>query len=448
MVFSFAVALGIMGATMGARVATAQDAGGPPSAAEVRRITLEEALRRYRANNLTLEVARAEAAEAQGLLRQEAAYANPSLGVTHEPLYRDGESINETYVNVSQRLVWPGRRAAEVEAAEGQLAAARARGMADSLQGGFEVARAYVEAAAAEERAEALQVVAEVFAASEGRGERRLEAGDFAGYSLRRVRVERARYENDRVRARLDMQEARQDLALLITSEEGGEAGTEEFLTAVAPTTPLDRAPEALTLEAMLEAARARRPQLRAARAEVEAARAARRAARLARIPDPTLTAGYKRQSDGFQGVFLGASIPIPLFNRGRGTIEAQAARLQAAEARLALMQRRVDSDVRTAYARYAALRSRLGQLREDLSPRAADLGTAGTLLEAAQVSYGENEMSLVELLDAATAFREARLVTTDLLADTWTSYFDVKRAAGLAPTTPVPASFTTRSTP
>lgn len=435
---SFAAAFG----AAHARTAAAQNLGVEAyTAQDVERITLQEALRRYRQNSAALRLARAEAAEAEGRLRQETAYANPSVSVTHEPLYRGDETQSETYVNLSQRLAWPGRRSAEITAAEGQLEAARARSAADSLAGAFEVARAYAQAAAAEERAAALRTVTEVFAASEERGERRLEAGDFAGYSLRRVRIERARYENDQVRAALDVQAARQQLALLI-------APRDSDALAFAPATDLDAAPEALTLEAMLEAARARRPQLRAARAEVEAARAARRAARLRWIPDPTLTAGYKRQSNGFEGVFLGASIPIPLFDRGRGASEAGAARLRAAEARLGLLQRRIETDVRTAFARYAAFRARLAQLQEDLRAEAADLGAADNLLDAAQVSYAEGEMSLVELLDAATAFREARLVTTDLLADTWTSYFDLKRAAGLFPTTPVPSSLTTRPIP
>ena len=52
-------------------------------------------------------------------------------------------------------------------------------------------------------------------------------------------------------------------------------------------------------------------------------------------------------------------------------------------------------------------------------------------LLRTARVSYDEGEMSLVELLDAAEAFRDARIMAIDLLADFQTSHYDLLRATG-----------------
>lgn len=82
---------------------------GPAAAQQsVRRVALDEALRLFAENNLELELARANAAEAAGLARQAAAYPNPTVTGTHERLSRDGASYSESYLNFSQRLEWPG----------------------------------------------------------------------------------------------------------------------------------------------------------------------------------------------------------------------------------------------------------------------------------------------------------------------------------------------------
>jgi cobalt-zinc-cadmium efflux system outer membrane protein len=157
----------------------------------------------------------------------------------------------------------------------------------------------------------------------------------------------------------------------------------------------------------------------------VEAQDAARRAARREVWPDPSVTAGYKRQSNGAKGALLGIGIPLPLFDRNRGAAEAASARLQAAQTQQMLARREIRNEVRRAYAAYASTR-RQSQLLNDELLRGAD-----DLLRIAQTSYGEGEMSLVELLDAADAYRDARIRSVTLRADLWTRYFQLLRAMG-----------------
>ena len=83
-----------------------------------RRVTLEQALALFARNNVDLRVARADAAEAASLARQAAAYPNPELAATHEPLSGDGRTYSESYLNLSQRVQWPGTRSARQSAAE------------------------------------------------------------------------------------------------------------------------------------------------------------------------------------------------------------------------------------------------------------------------------------------------------------------------------------------
>ncbi|MCH7566013.1 MAG: TolC family protein, partial [Gemmatimonadetes bacterium] len=128
-----------------------------------RRVSLEEALRLFVANNLELRLAHSRRAAAAGLARQANAFPNPTATVTHEPLSRDGQGYSETYVTLSQRIELPGERSARVAAATRVLGAAEARVRADSARLGFAVKEAFVEAAMAADRLAVTERITEVF---------------------------------------------------------------------------------------------------------------------------------------------------------------------------------------------------------------------------------------------------------------------------------------------
>ena len=87
----------------------------------VQRVTLERALEMFAQNNLELRIARAGVSEMSGLARQAAAYPNPGVEITHEPLSEGGDTQSESYFNLSQRIEWPSLRSARTEAANRYL---------------------------------------------------------------------------------------------------------------------------------------------------------------------------------------------------------------------------------------------------------------------------------------------------------------------------------------
>lgn len=401
---------------------------------EVQRISLEEALRLFMRNNPQLQAASATVREAQGRLTQVRAYPNPTVEVTHEPLFGGEERFSETYVNLAQSLQWPGKRRARIEAAERHAEAVRAGARADSLRYAFDVVALFVEAAAEERRLAAIQEVTNLFEEVQAIGARRFQEGDLSGYALHRMRIEQTRYENDILRTRLDLQEDWRQLAALLYPEDDARA--------VAPDMNVVSLPEVPALDDLMEVALNRRPAVRAAEAEVAAARAQLESARTARIPDVTVTGGYKRQSDGLQGLFLGTSVPIPLFDRGEGAIQIAEADLQGAQARLRLRRRQIRTEVQSAYDEYEAFAERLAEVRQQYEGETAQtvLGQADNLMQVARVSYEEGNMSLVELLDAATAYREAQVTLARLRGDHLMSYFKLRRATGqLSPSNDMP---------
>lgn len=408
--FAIAITVAVLTAVQGVRVGLASAQEGP------RRVSLQEALELFARENLELRVARAEAEEADGLARQAAAYPNPALTATHEPLSGGEMSYSESYIYLSQRLEWPAMRSARRRSAVRTAAAARARLTADSMRLAFQVKTAYVEAGRAEDAVAVLNRVTTVFRETERRGSDRLSEGDISEYDLRRIRVERARYETQLAEADLDAASARRALALLV-------APASEDLE-LAPAAPIAGEPPPLDVEAAVATALSRRREIVAAEADVQAARAAATLSARQRIPAITATGGYKRQSDGLTGAYLGLSLPLPLWDRRAGAADAADARAQAAESRLALTRRQVENDVLFAVETYRSVTRRAALLFEPLT-EAADL------VEIARGAYDEGEMDLIDVLDAAEALREARIAEARLRADLWTSYYDMERAVG-----------------
>lgn len=382
----------------------------------VRRVSMEEALRLFGENSLELRIARSERRAARGDARQSRGYFNPSVSVVREDLGRDGEDYWETMAAVEQRVEWPGRTAARSRAAARRIDAAGLAYRSDSLRLAFEVRRAYLRAWAAEESGEALEAAAVVIRDAAAAAARRHEEGDVSGYSLRRLRVERARFEGALAAARLETSAARRTLAALVLPE----AEVDRLAPAGAPAGRPPPVARERALEAALE-----RPGVRAAAREVEAAAAAASVARQGWIPSPSLSAGYKDQEDGFSGPVLGVGLALPLFDRSGGAAEAAEARRAAAEAGLALRRREARNDVEAALERYASARRRLSTVADDLLEGTDDL------LEIARLAWAEGEMDLVELMDAAGAYRDARVTEVELRADAWIAYHDLIRATG-----------------
>lgn len=380
-------------------------------------VTLDEALALFAVNNLELRLARTETAETAGMARQAAAFPNPALSGTHETLSGDERDISESYLNLSQRLEWPGTRSARIQAAQRAAEAAMARLAADSARLAFQVKEAWVRAARARRAEVVLGEVTEVFREGMRSAEERFAAGDLSLYDRRRIQVERVRYETRLAEAELEAAAARRELALLVLPE--GDARE------VAPASGLAGLPPRVTPEAARATALDRRWELAAARAGVASAEAGASLARRERIPHLTATGGYKRQSDGLDGLFLGLSIPLPAWDRNSGAVEAAEARVRAADSRVSLVRRQVLNDVARALERYRSLAARAEFLRPTGDDRGADL------LEIARVGYAEGEMDLLELLDAARAHLEANLDQAGLRAESWISYYDLERAVG-----------------
>jgi len=377
---------------------------------------MDEAVRLLHENSPEMAMARARLAEAAGQARQSEAFQNPSVGATHESLSGDGADVSETYVTLTQRFEWPGRRSARARAGDRLHDQARARFRADSAALVYEVRRAYLAAAASNAWLDVLEDVATVFREASGRVETRFANGDASRYEMDRIRLERLRYERSLAAARIEANATRQALGALILPEGQGAVATTGLPAGLPPAVGTSSAP-ADAVES--------HPTVVAARAAVEAARAEVDLAQSLRYPDPALTGGYKTQSNDYDGIYVGISLPLPILDRKSGGIDAARSRFEAEESGLRLARRSARRELERALIRYRALRSQADIFADD------PMAGGDDLLTIARAAYEEGEMDLIELTDAARARRDAAVLAAELQSEVWTSYYELVRASG-----------------
>lgn len=397
--------------------AQAQEIGGA--------LTLEEARALARASSPEITAAAAAVEAAAGRERQAGAFPNPVLAYGREQTSPGGVTSAQDIIAIEQLLEVGGQRGARMAAARLRHQAAEARLAAAAAALDFEVARAYAEALAADRRAEVATMAAEQFGQATVVMTHRLTAGDVSGYANRRLRLEGGRYAALAAEARLEQRRSRTRLASLL----GAPADT-----VVATLAPLD-APASTILTApadsVIAAALDQHAKLRAARLEMEAGEAVASLARRERIPSPVALAGYKRErvpGDGSaDGFVAGFSLPLPLWNRRGGAVQAAEAETRRQVAEVEVLRRRIVRETREAYEAVRHMDEQVEVLRIQLGDEAQ------AALGAAEAAYAEGEITLVEWLDTVRAYQEAEAAYASVLAESFVQRAALERVLGVA---------------
>lgn len=358
---------------------------------------------------------------AAGRERQAGAWPNPTLGYGREETSRDGVSNTQDILSLEQPLELGGQRGARRSAARSFREAAEAREVAGAARLDYEVVRAYVGALAAGRRAVLAEAAADAFDRAAAVSRTRLAGGDVSGYQHRRLMLETARYSALEAEAVV----VRDSAIGLLTSLTGlGDAGGSLVLTdTVAP------GPLALAADSLVALALARRPDLRAALLDAEVASAESRLSRAERVPTPVLIGGYKHErtaaGESLGGFVAGVSLPLPLWDRRGGAVEAARAAAQQREAEVESLKRHTAREVRAAFAAHEALADQLEALRGALGDEALKAR------RAAESAYAEGEIGMLEWLDSVRAYHEAEATFATLQAEYIARRAALERATG-----------------
>ena len=390
---------------------------GPAAAvASGQALTEEEALRRLRSGHPQIEALRAAVAELAASVRQPTLVANPTVTFTRE----DAGSGSDDFLLVSQELPLRGRRRLLGEAAARAVTAAEAR--ADDARLVFEtrLRLAFADLLLAQARARVLDVgVAElrrlvtVLQAREREGE---------GSRFDRLRAERevADVEADREAAGIERLTAEAHVTSFL--EPGASPDSLSAAGDLVEAAPLEG------LEGLVARALDQRADYRALAASEDRWAVERRAANRLRIPATAVTAGLKRA--GFPGArqsgyVFGATLAVPLFDRGHAeAARAEAARVRAGADRRSL-RTRIEREVRATH----GAASRYRELTERY--RAESVEPAAELVSITEAAYEEGEYGILELLDAHRVALGARLRFLDLAAAARRAAIELDRAIG-----------------
>jgi outer membrane protein, heavy metal efflux system len=182
-----------------------------------------------------------------------------------------------------------------------------------------------------------------------------------------------------------------------------------------------------LTRSATLTRALAQRPEVRAARERVAAASAGAATERAMLVRQLGLTFGTK-QSAGATSMIAGISLPFPLFDQNRGEVARAVAERDAAAFELAAEERAVRAQVAGAYEAARLLTERAGALSQRSH---GYLARADEARRIALGAYREGAVPLIQVIDAARAWGEARVAYYRILFAQHQSVLDFVAAQG-----------------
>ena len=375
-----------------------------------------ELLARLDQTPATLEAgALLDAAEARA--RQARVRPNPTLALDAENAFGSGPFSGygnaETTLSITQDLELWGRRTARINAARADAGTASLRRDLAVVDAAGRLALVYADAEAAERRATLAEENLSLTLADARAALVLVEEGREP--LLRGIQGES---EAAAARAGLDEAIAERDAAFA-------------RLTAVAmltePVTTIDVSLLDLAPATALSPTD-QTPTVRVAEAERSAAESRIAVERTRSRPDVSASVGLRRyEAEDATALTFGLSLPLPLFDRNRGNIEAAQADFRAADARLMTARQEAQADRAAAQARLRASVSRVN---------AADAGvtSAEEAYRLSRIGFEAGRISQLELRATRTALVNARTAAVDARLARVRAEIDLARQDGRAP--------------
>jgi cobalt-zinc-cadmium efflux system outer membrane protein len=361
-------------------------------------LTLEEVLARTLQSNSNLVAAAEDLRAAEAEQRQAGRLLNPELSITLENVAGNdvyaGTEAAELTVELSQPVELAGKRGLRREAAGIQCDLAaneQSRSRADVLATSRQ---RYIKALAAQNQLALAREQMELAGKSLLAAEERIKAGKSPA-------IDRLRLQGEFNLAMLAVEQAERTVKTarleLVASWNAATPDFDRVAGDLATLPELPTLTEIETTQQQTPEAASRR--LATALSTVELAQA-----KAARIPDPSLTVGWRQFEESNENALLfGISLPLPLFNQGQDSVAAAGSRLNGAQAREQSARNELLVQLRGAWQALADARAAADTFNYYVVPGAAES------FSAAEFGYQAGKFGLIELLDAQRALFEAR---------------------------------------
>jgi cobalt-zinc-cadmium efflux system outer membrane protein len=392
------------------------------------RLSLGQALERFRRQNLKLEAAKYEIGAARADVIAAGLLPNPRLGLDAGfRIHGDSQGADRNYqIMLAQTLPLWGRLGASKAAAELNVSATEREFAASAWQLLGDVRRAYLELQLAEARERVLSAGLADLERVQHVLDARAAAGANPAYDRVRLEVERGSLRARIAATAADLARARAELGAAI----GGQPTNEPLLASEALPEPPGETRE---LNALVRRALERRHEITASRFQSSAAEARVRATRKRFIPEPELGIGYARwanvaglpPSSGGGALVASASIPLPIFDRGQGTVDRALQESHAARLRERDVKHGVEREVALASEQLKLATAAYLAFRNDAASNAANVR------RIAEVTYREGRGTILELLDAYSSYLRVEEQSLELRGAALTASVELEQALG-----------------
>lgn len=376
-------------------------------------LSLQQAVALALEHNPSLSAARRELEAAQGPVIQGQARPNPELSYSVE----DVRSANRTHtwqINVPVEL--GGKRAARVQAAE----RARVQAQADLDQQvatvRANVAAAFFEALAAQERVQLTQDSVGLGKAATEAVAKRVLAGKVSPVEESKARVAESSARMEWVQAVSERRNAQARLQAALGRWDTVPARLEGRIDGLPAT------PEWATVQARLVDS----PTMVKARLDVERLQALAELEHAKRVPDVTLSAGVKRGRELERNqIVLGVSVPLPLFDRNQGNVLEALKREEKARDELRAVELRMRTEALQAHEKLRALEQEMASLQREVLPGAK------AVYDAAAMGFEYGKFSFLEVLDAQRTYFAAKAQYLQVLTQAHQAAAELDRLMG-----------------
>lgn len=359
-------------------------------------LTLDEALQLAAKRSPELRIARAEAQAASAEIRSAAVWANPELGLDAEGLGGDngGTGSAEYTLSLSQELPTSGKNRKARTVATYAAEAARLAGIEAGLDYKTEIRLAFINAQAAQEMLvvrEQQLTLAEAFADV---ASKRHQAGAVSELDVLRTGMLLETVRGEMQAAQKAVESTRQKLARLTGFPDLGKAEGDFFQTLeISAVSNIPDTHPALQRFQTLEK-----------QAGAEIALAKRTA-----VPDVTLGAGARYEEDGnVHSYLVSASIPLPLWNRGRSDVLAAGFRAERALAERELARRELEGELTDAQTEFELAVAEVIRYRAVLLPKAE------RAIQLVQDGYVAGRYGSMEMVEIQQELAQNRLAAID----------------------------------
>lgn len=335
---------------------------------------------------------------AEAKLLQAGLRPNPEASIESENIGGTGELSGangaERTLRLGQLLELAGKRRKRITEARLGRALAEFDYEVKKREVFLETHQAFIEVLAGQRAVAVNQEIVELTESVLPDIQRRIEAGKTSTVEETRSNVSVATARIGLEQARRDMLAARHRLAAHWGSTKP------RFASAVGN---LEDAPAIASLD-VLNRRLADNPRLARFPTELAHREATLARERAAAVPDLTVNGGVRQFAQSDTGAFvLGASIPIPFFNRNQGNIRAAREQIGKTEAERLAVQATISAELADAYHAVKAARAQIDLFRNTVLPESEKALT--TISEG----YNAGRFSYLEFLDAQRSLVTAR---------------------------------------